>query len=139
MRLWHKELISVLPTAQLVAQWRECCGIARNIAVNDSPNHILVNRIMDYPIEHFWAYARLVYFEMQKRGYSCDFYNFGKWCDRMGSMPERIDVNFEDIFYDWHEDRYYWQCYHNLEEKYDCGGISDEEWEVICDEVCLKL
>jgi len=23
------------------------------------------------------------------------------------------------------------QCYYNLQEKYDCGGISEEEWEKI--------
>lgn len=139
MRLWHKDLIPYLPRQQLLAQWRECCAIARNIAVNGTPNHILVNRIMDYPIEHFWAYANLVYAELIARGYQCDFYSFGKWCDRMGSMPERFDVTIDDIFYDWHTDRYYWQCYHNLEEKYDCGGIPQEEWEVIEDEVCCRL
>ena len=34
----------------------------------------------------------------------------------------------DDIFPDWHNDRYMWQCYANLEEKHDCGGIPDEEW-----------
>lgn len=34
----------------------------------------------------------------------------------------------EHIFKDWHNDRYFDQCYHNLEEKYDCGGISKEDW-----------
>ena len=139
MRLWHKDFIPYLPRQQLVAQWRECCAIARNIAVNDTPNHILVNKIMEYPIEHFWAYSRLVSQEMIRRGYFCDFSAFSKWCDRMGSMPERWDVEYDDIFHDWHTDRYYWQCYHNLEEKYDCGGITDEEWEVIEDEVCCRL
>ena len=139
MRLWHKELITCLPRQQLLSQWRECCCIARNIAVNGTPNHSLVNRIMDYPMEHFWAYARLIYAEMIRRGYTCDFYSFAKWCDRMGSMPEKLVVNFDDIFYDWHTTRYFWQCYHNLEEKYDCGLIADEEWEEIADEVCLRV
>ena len=49
MRLWHKDLIGVLPQKQLVSQWRECCAIVRNIAVNGSPNHIPVNKVMDYP------------------------------------------------------------------------------------------
>lgn len=31
----------------------------------------------------------------------------------------------------WHEDRYFIQCYYNLQEKYDCGGISPEDWEKI--------
>lgn len=139
MRLWHKDLVPYLPKQQLIAQWRECCAIARSIALNDTPNHILVNRIMEYPIEHFWAYARLVYSEMLDRGYACNFDSFGKWCDRMGSMPEHFDISTDDIFYDWHNDRYYWQCYSNLEEKYDCGGIPQDEWEVIEDEVVCRL
>lgn len=28
MRLWHKNLITVLPREQLVSQWRECSAIA---------------------------------------------------------------------------------------------------------------
>lgn len=31
----------------------------------------------------------------------------------------------------WHEDRYFIQCYYNLQEKYDCGGINPEDWEKI--------
>lgn len=139
MRLWHKDLVPVLPNAQLLAQWRECCAIARNIAVNGTPNHILVNKVMDYPIEHFWAYTNLVYRELQSRGYFCNFYSFSKWCCQAGSPAGGLDPPIEDIFDGWHDDRYYWQCYSNLEEKYDCGGIKDEEWELICDEACLKV
>lgn len=29
MRLWHKDLIEVLPRQQLLGQWRECCAIAK--------------------------------------------------------------------------------------------------------------
>lgn len=139
MRLWHKDLICVLPQKQLLGQWRECCSIARNIAIVGYPNHVLVNKIMDYPIEHFWAYTRLVFCEMLNRGYACDWYSYGKWCDAMGSFPEILDVDQDDIFYDWHTDKYYWQCYCNLEEKYDCGAIGEDEWVEICDEVCLRL
>ena len=32
-----------------------------------------------------------------------------------------IPIQFEDIFYDWHNKRYLEQCYYNLLEKYDCG------------------
>lgn len=125
MRLWHKDLIPVLPRQQLLSQWRECCCIARNIAVNGTPNHILVNKIMDYPIDHFIQYAFLVHIWMRFRGYDCDFSRFEKW------MPKHNNVACADLFSDWHDDRYFIQCFHNLEEKYDCGGISDEEWEQV--------
>lgn len=126
MRLWHKDLICVLPQKQLVSQWRECCAIARNIAVNGSPNHILVNKVMDYPMEEFWIYARLVFQEMKNRGYSCDFSRFSKWLPDISVADDKAgEVN---IFAGWHTERYLWQCYANLEEKYDCGGIPDDEF-----------
>ena len=39
MRLWHKDLIDVLPRQQLISQWREICCIAKNIAEKGTPNH----------------------------------------------------------------------------------------------------
>ena len=48
MRLWHVDLIDVLPRKQLLSQWRECCAIAKSIADKGTPNHILVNKITDY-------------------------------------------------------------------------------------------
>ena len=52
--------------------------------------------------------------------------------DYQGRLKE-IDTscNFGDVFKDWHNDRYYTQCYYNLQEKYDCGGIKKEEWDII--------
>lgn len=126
MRLWHKDLVPVLPKKQLVSQWRECCCIARNISVNGTPNHILVNKILNYPIEHFYKYGMLVRSEMLKRGYKCDYNNFTKWFQQLSSEYE-----YDDIFTGWHNNRYLRQCYYNLQEKYDCGGITPEEWRLI--------
>lgn len=126
MRLWHKDLIPVLPRQQLVAQWRECCAIAKNISEKGTPNHILVNRIMDYPIDHFIYYTELVELEMRERGYHPKWDNFEKY----GLMPQdgRIKCGNKILFSEWHNDRYLEQCVKNLEEKYDCGGISEDEW-----------
>jgi len=126
MRLWHKDLISVLPRQQLLGQWRECCLIARNIAEKGTPNHILVNKIMDYPIEHFIAYTDMVKDEMKKRGYRCDTSRFTKWL-----QWEQFKIYPSDIFADWHNDRYLNQCFYNLQEKYDCNGINETEYELI--------
>lgn len=127
MRLWHKDLIPVLPRQQLLSQWRECCCIARNIAVNGTPNHLLVNKVLEYPADHFYWYSQKVYIEMQARGYKCDWSKFTQW-DRV--KVHIIPSEFE-LFKDWHNDRYLKQCYYNLQEKYDCGGITDEEWNKI--------
>ena len=125
MRLWSKQLISVLPRQQLLGQWRECCLIAKNISENGTPNHILVNRIMDYPIEHFYAYACLIKDEMENRRYKCDFNKFSKWID----IDENHNpIKIEDLFKDWHNNEYIQICYWNLKEKFLCGGITEEEW-----------
>lgn len=123
MRLWHKDLIDVLPRQQLLSQWRECCCIARNIAVNGTPNHILVNPILDYPIEHFYLYASIIGEEMEHRGYKCDFSKFTRWI-----QIDKCNVKYKDLFSGWHNDRYLSQCVYNLQEKYDRGGISYSEW-----------
>ncbi|MBR4832410.1 MAG: hypothetical protein IKZ97_07275, partial [Butyrivibrio sp.] len=39
-----------------------------------------------------------------------------------------VEVPSEHIFKDWHDERYLKQCFYNLQEKYDCGGISQAEW-----------
>ena len=126
IRLWHYELIPYLPRQQLLSQWRECCCIARNIAVNGTPNHLLVNKIMDYPIEHFIAYTTLVNQEMQKRGYKCDASRFTKWLEW-----DAFKILKNEIFEDWHNERYLQQCLYNLQEKYDCDGVSQKEWDII--------
>lgn len=130
MRLWHKDLIPVLPRQQLLGQWRECRAIAKNIAEKGSPKHLLVNRIMDYPLEHFLRYGEFVQTEMIKRGYKTDL---GKFAPFFASTPCNFFkiVSRSELFKGWHNDRYLRQCLYNLQEKRDCGGISDKEWAVI--------
>lgn len=139
MRLWHKELIPVLPRQQLLSQWRECCCIARNIAVNGTPNHLLVNKVLDYSCGDFMNYCGSVVGEMQSRGYKVSVKSQEQFVNNVMSATKyfnntvRTDtvVVKKGIFEGWHNDRYFWQCYYNLQEKYDCGGISEEEWQKI--------
>lgn len=126
MRLWHKALIPYLPRQQLIGQWRECCCIAKNIADNGTPNHILVNKIMDYPADHFTSYGLYINKEMEQRGYKCDLNKFMKYRNTVDPI-----VPIKCVFYGWHNKRYLKQCLYNLEEKYDCGGINKEEWKLI--------
>ena len=128
MRLWHKDLIPVLPREQLVAQWRECSAIAGAILKNGTPNHVLVNKVLDYSLDQFIQYSQMVRDEMTRRGYRT-----------MDSVMKKIDsltnghTEFlpEHLYEYWHTGRYFKQCYYNLQEKYDCGGISPEDWEKI--------
>ena len=128
MRLWHKSLICVLPRKQLLSQWRECCCIAKNISVNGTPNHILVNKIIKYPMSHFYTYGLMVASIMDSRGYKCDV---GKFTHYFTYPHETNFVDTSSLFNGWHNERYRLQCYYNLQEKYDCGGISKKEWTLI--------
>lgn len=130
MRLWHKKLIPVLPRQQLLGQWHECCAIARSIAEKGTPNHILVNKIMDYPLEQFEAYSLWVCWNMRMREYRCDHKCFTKWIHIHGE-DDPVTIDLKNIFPDWHNNRYFLQCYYNLQEKYDCGGITQAEWDRI--------
>ena len=130
MRLWHKDLIPYLPRQQLLGQWRECCCIAKSIHDKGSPNHLLVNKIMDYPIEHFFVYGVMVARELERRGYKVCAEKF------INNFPNYKyllwqTVCISDMFWGWHNDRYLVQCLCNLQEKYDCDGIDKDEWLVI--------
>ena len=128
MRLWHKQLISVLPRQQLVGQWRECSSLAGNILTKGTPNHILVNKIMDYPIDHFITYAALVRGEMGNRGYK----TMDSVANKIISLkPDWKAIPADKLYDQWMDNTYLTVCYWNLYEKYDCGGMSQEEWDKI--------
>ena len=69
MRLWHYDLLDVLPKQQLCSQLRECVAIAKDIYEKGTTNHILINPIMDYDLNHFRYYCILVIQKKKKRGY----------------------------------------------------------------------
>ena len=133
IRIWHKSLISCLPRQQLLGQWRECCLIAKNIAENGTPNHLLVNKIMNYPPNHFYQYTKLVLEEINNRGYKYKVESYNNFIDNMNRVASNYFeyVSFEKLFSDWHNTRYLNQCMYNLEEKHDCQGITDDEWNVL--------
>jgi hypothetical protein len=35
------------------------------------------------------------------------------------------------LFEGWHNDRYLVQCFYNLQEKFDCSEMTNQEWERI--------
>ena len=100
MRCWHKDLIPVLPRQQLLAQWRECCCIARNINANGTPNHLLVNKVLDYQAAHLHTYAYMVYQELGSRGYDAKYARFVKWY-AVEDLPFYL-VSHDELFSGWH-------------------------------------
>ena len=129
MRLWHKSMINVLPREQLVSQWREGSAIAARITKNGTPNHILVNKILDYSIDHFITYMAVVRTEMTARGYR----TMDKvWDKIIACAPNGYkSVPFNELFSSWMNDTYWIICYYNLKEKWLCKGISDFDWQKI--------
>ena len=128
MRLWDKNLIKVLPREQLVAQWRELSAIAGAIQKNGTPNHILVNFVLDYDFDHFISYAQLVRDEMTRRGYRTMQAIMIKI---ISLKPDYTTIPFDNIYEDKMTIDYLQICYWNLYEKFMCGGISGDEWDNI--------
>lgn len=125
MRLWHTNLIKVLPREQLIAQWRELSAIAGAIQKNGTPNHILVNFVLDYDYNHFISYAYYVRKEMTARGYR----TMESVWDKITSLdPDWALLSFADVYSEKMSPKYFNICYMNLLEKYECGGISDSDW-----------
>lgn len=128
IRLWHTKLISVLPREQLVGEWREISALTSNIQKKGSPNHLLVNFIMDYDFDHFISYAYYVREEMAKRGYrTMD----SVWNKIVALKQNYTILPLEKIFFNKMDDIYLNICYYNLYEKYLCGGINYEDWRKI--------
>ena len=129
MRLWHTKFLSVLPKQQLVAQWRELSSIAGAIKKNGTPNHLLVNFVLDYDYDHFISYAYFVRKEMIKRGYKTSQAVMDKiislkpdyilYSDIKDVYKTKMDFEYDEI------------CYYNLKEKYLCGGLTFEEFAAI--------
>lgn len=128
MRLWHIKLISVLPREQLVSQWRECSSIAASIQKKGTPNHILVNFVLDYDYDHFISYAYYIRKEMTKRGYRT---MSSVWSKIIALKPNYNLIPLEEIYKEKMNNFYLQVCYWNLAEKHTCGGISDNDFYII--------
>lgn len=128
MRLWHKDLISVLPREQLVAQWREISSVAGLIQKNGTPNHILVNFVLEYDYDHFINYALEVRTEMMARGYKT---MDSVWNKIVALKPDWKRLTHEEIYKYKMNPEYLKICYWNLREKFLCKGINSKDWDKI--------
>ena len=128
MRIWHIDLISVLPREQLIAQWRELSAIAGSIQKHGTPNHILVNFVLDYDFDHFISYAAEVRSEMTKRGYR----TMDAVWDKITSLkPDWSQLPHNEIYKEKMNFEYLEICYWNLREKYLCESINQDDWNKI--------
>lgn len=125
MRLWHTSFIPVLPRPQLVAQWRELSSIAGAIQKNGTPNHVLVNFVLNYDYDDFINYAKYVREEMTRRGYSTMNSVWEKIIELKSDWKEKP---IEEVYKEKMNNEYLTICYWNLREKFRCGGVSAEDF-----------
>lgn len=132
MRLWHKAMIKFLPDMQLKGQWRECALIAHELKEHGTPNHLLVNKVTEYPTDEFYTYCMLVWGETRKRGFNSSMSSHQKVADLRGKI-----ISIQNLFDGWHDKNYLRICYSNLAEKHFYGvgksRITDEEWQTLLD------
>ena len=136
MRLWHYKLIPVLPNKMLVSQWQECIAIKRQWE-KGTLKHRLVSYVMDYDTSFFSNYVTLIANEMDRRNIKFKV----QYLDEIFEFSSNLNTVLF-IPYPEHNDRYLKQCYYNLQEKYDRGIITEEEFEKIwheCNEVVKEL
>lgn len=133
MRLWHTKLISVLPKQHLVAQWREVSAIAGAIQKNGTPNHVLVNFVLDYDYDNLISYAYYLREEMNRRGIrTMD----SVWNKIVSLKSDYQLLPLEDVYKDKMNDLYLKICYYNLYEKYLCGMFDNiAEIDAVCKDI----
>lgn len=130
MRIWHKELIPILPRKYLIVQWRNCCAIAKEIQETGTVNG-QAKEVMKYPLTHFRAYAMLVANECGRRGYKVRLETFWRYFPGITPVPLVIPAHEERIFPKWHNKDYLNECLKELEDKRKHGTLSKEDWLLI--------
>lgn len=132
MRLWHYELLPYLPDLQFKGQLRELVVIMRDWRDRGTTNHILINKVMEYPKTDLATYMlyycgeyRLRYGVSVKEKILEEFFEFASVVGLFGYRP----------FKSWHTKEYLRSNMANLREKHFMGvgksRISDEEWETL--------
>lgn len=129
MRLWHRELLPYLPDLQFKGQLRELVAIMRDVRDIGTPNHILVNRVTEYPRRDLVVYFIEYEIEYHKR--------YDKWLTtQWEEFKEFDDEASVGVFDRWHNKEYLRVCMANLYEKHFFGigksRITDEEWSKLC-------
>ena len=116
MRLWHEQLIPLLPKNQQLVQHRECFALRVN---GWNKKHKTVDYVFSYSPYHLFMYHSLVMDEMEKRGYRVSI----EWRDKnyRGKTAEKYDnleeKRIERPIYKEHNAEYLMECIENLQKK----------------------
>jgi hypothetical protein len=107
-------------------------------------NHYIVNRVMNYPLEHFACYCDLVREAFDIRGFKIGVNTIEKLNSNINyqgleytvvkiPMEHWVDVSVDGqpLLGQWHNQRYLRQCMYKFEEINDCGGLYQEQWNLL--------
>ncbi|BDX45871.1 TIGR02328 family protein [Enterococcus hirae] len=116
MRLWHEELIPLLPRKQLLGQHRECCALRGN---GWGRKHATVDYVFQHSPYKLYQYHQLILTEMKNRHYlpspewSVPEYH-GKACDPYTNLSPQKQTS---PIYPEHDEDYLMICLTNLKQK----------------------
>lgn len=138
MRLWHYKLLPYLPELQFKGQLRELVAIMHDWRDKGKTNHLLINKVMEYPKDELSQYFFEYACEYYKR-YNKDLHKYVEEFNLFSLNTKRAfrSINSTYLFEEWHEDEYLRVCMANLYEKHffsiGKSRITDAEWERLCE------
>ena len=116
MRLWHEQIIHLLPKNQLLGQHRECCALRGN---GWNKKHKTVDYVFKYSPYNLFIYHSKIMDEMEKRGYrvSTEWRDKNYRGQKAKSYSNLEEINISSPIYKEHNDEYLAECIENLEGK----------------------
>ena len=116
MRLWHEQIIHLLPKNQLLGQHRECCALRGN---GWNKKHKTVDYVFKYSPYNLFIYHSKIMDEMEKRGYrvSTEWRDKNYRGQKAKSYSNLEEINIFSPIYKEHNDEYLAECIENLEGK----------------------
>lgn len=133
MRIWHYALLPYLPDMQFRGQLRELVVIMHDWRDKGQTNHLIINKVMEYPkndlIRYFLHYEALYHTR------------YGKMLPKQWAEFKAFDDGTRSaesgLFAGWHTKDYLRSNMANLWEKYYTSvgksRITDAEWARLCE------
>lgn len=92
---------------------------------------------MWYNKSHFYNYCCLICNEMFNRGFEPTDESRNKILEYVSDEERQVgsSISIVELYQSWMNDRYLLQCFYNLQEKFDCGGIDPTDWKRIVEKV----
>ncbi|TGE31174.1 TIGR02328 family protein [Desulfosporosinus sp. Sb-LF] len=120
MRLWHQDLLTFLPRAQILGQHRECCALR---GLGWGKKHSTIDYVFTYSVKRLVDYHQLVLREMENRGYKpdqqwyCPEYRGKNTVPWTCTLRDELDDIPDGHIYPEHDDAYREECLANLRKK----------------------